>query len=111
MKYTDISNVRQRTELRVPPAPPPVCEESKGCVGGAYRVFMVGDGAADRHDAHALAIYWLRVTSTEMNPAEPFQVEFRVLNSGTASIELPVSPHLSDLQPTDETVDFDYFSL
>jgi hypothetical protein len=111
MKYTDISNVRQRTELRVPPAPPPVCEEGKGCVGGGYGVFMVGDGAADRRDPHALAIYLLRVTPTEINPAEPFQVEFKVLNSGTASIELPVSPHLSDLQPTDETVDFDYFSL
>jgi hypothetical protein len=74
VKYIDISNVRPRTELRVPPAPPPVCEEGKGCLGGGYGVFMVGDGAADRRDPHALAIYLLRVTPTEINQAEPFQV-------------------------------------
>jgi hypothetical protein len=111
VKYIDISNVHQRTELRVPPAPPPVCEEGKGCTSGGYGVFMVGDGAADRRDPHALAIYLLRVTPTDINPVEPFQVEFKVLNSGTAPIELPVSPHLSELQSSDESVDFDYFSL
>jgi hypothetical protein len=111
VKYIDISNIRQRTELRVPPAPPPVCEEGKGCAVGGYGVFSVGDGAADQRDPHALAIYLLRVTPTDINPAEPFQVEFKVLNSGTAPIELPVSPHLSELQPSDESVDFDYFSL
>jgi hypothetical protein len=111
MKYIDISNVRQRTELRVPPVPSPVCEEGKGCTGGGYEGFSIGDGAADRRDPHALAVYLLRVTPTDINPAEPFEVEFKIVNSGTAPIELPVSPHLSDLQPTDETVDFDYFSL
>jgi hypothetical protein len=34
-----------------------------------------------------------------------------VLNAGTASIDLPVAPHLSDLQPNDESVAFNYFSV
>lgn len=111
VKYLDISNIRQRTELQVPPSPPPDCEPGKGCNSGGYEAVSIGDGAADRRDPHALAIYLSRVTPTDINPAEPFEVEFKILNSGTAPIELPVSPHLSDLQPTDETVAFDYFSL
>jgi hypothetical protein len=53
----------------------------------------------------------LRVTPTDINPAEPFQVEFKILITGTAPIELPASPHLSDLQPKDESEAFNYFSL
>jgi hypothetical protein len=60
----------------------------------------VGDRAPDQRDPHGLGIYFLRVA--DINPAEPFQVEFKVLNSGTAPMELPVSPHLSDLQASDE---------
>jgi hypothetical protein len=53
----------------------------------------------------------MRVIPTDINVAEPFQVEFKILNTGTAPIELPVSPHLSGLQPGDESVPFNYFSL
>jgi hypothetical protein len=53
----------------------------------------------------------MRVTPTDINAAEPFQVEFKILNTGTAHIELPVSPNLSDLQPNDESVAFNYSSL
>jgi hypothetical protein len=71
----------------------------------------MGDGAPDQRDPHALGIYLMRVTPTDINAAEPFQVEFKILNTGTAPIELPVSPHLSDLQPSDESVAFNYSSL
>jgi hypothetical protein len=111
VKFIDISNIRQRTELRNPPAPKSDCKEGTGCIGGGYGGGSVGDGAPDQRDPHALGIYLLRVTPTDINPAEPFQVEFKILNTGTASIELPVSPHLSDLQPNDESVTFSYFSL
>jgi hypothetical protein len=107
MKYIDLSNVRPRTELRYPPAPQ---SNSKG-LGGGEGGGSVRDGAPDYRDPHALGIYLLRVTPTDINPAEPFQVEFKILNTGTAPIELPVSAHLSDLQPSDESVAFDYFSL
>jgi hypothetical protein len=107
IKYIDLSFVQQRTELRHPPAPP----ECIHCLGGGSGGGSVVDGAPDWRDPHALGVYLLRVTPTEINPAQPFQVEFKILNTGTAPIELPVSPHLSDLQPKDESVAFSYFSL
>jgi hypothetical protein len=111
IKYIDLASVRQRTELRHPPAPPSDCTAGKSCTGGGYGGGSVGDGAPDQRDPHALGIYLMRVTPTDINAAEPFQVEFKILNTGTAPIELPVSPHLSDLQPGDESVPFNYFSL
>ena len=56
-------------------------------------------------------VYLLRVTPTDIDPREPFEAEFRVQNTGFASIEVPVSPHLSDLQPDDESVPFSYLSI
>ncbi len=110
IKYIDLTAVRQRTELRHPPAPQSDCKEGTHCIGGSGGG-SVADGGPDQRDPHALGIYLLRVTPTDITAAEPFQVEFKVLNTGTAPIELPVSPHLSDLQPNDESVAFSYFSL
>jgi hypothetical protein len=106
IKLIDLSSIRQRAELRYPPAD---CRVGTLC--GGYGGGGVGDGAPDRRSPYALGIYLLRVTPTDIDPAESFQVEFKILNTGTASIELPVSPHLCDLQPSDESVAFDYFSL
>lgn len=111
VKYIDLAGVRQRTELRNPPAPQSECGEGRGCLGGGSGGIIMGDGAPDRRDPHALGIYLMRVTPTDINAAEPFQVEFKILNTGTAPIELPISPHLSDLQPSDESLTFNYFSL
>ncbi len=111
IKYIDLTAVHQRTELRHPPAPERDCREGTGCLGSGSVGGSVSDGAPDQRDPHALGIYLLRVTPTDINPAEPFQVEFKILNTGTAPIGLPVSVHLSDLQPSDESVAFNYFSL
>src|SRR5260370_17723138 len=111
VKYIDISNVRPRTELRHPPAPQSDCKEGMHCLGSGSGGGSVVDGAPDRRDPHAVGIYLLRVTPTDINPAEPFQVQFKILNTETAPIELPVSPHFSDLQPSDESVAFNYSSL
>lgn len=111
VKYIDLTPVRQRTELRHPPALQSDCREGTGCLGGGYGGGSIRDGAPDQRDPHALGIYLMRVTPTDINGAEPFKVEFKILNTGTVPIELPVSPHLSDLQPSDESVAFNYSSL
>src|SRR5271170_7361304 len=111
IKYIDLTAVRQRTELRHPAAPQSDCKEGTGCIGGGYGGGSVGDGAPDQRDPHALGIYLLRVTPIEIRPSEPFEAEFKVLNTGKVPIVVPVYPHLSDLQPNDESVTFSYFSL
>jgi len=111
IRYIDLTVVQQRTELRHPPAPLVNCEEGAPCTSGGYGGVAIGDGAPDWRDPHALGIYLVRVSPTDVDPAKPFEAEFRVLNTGRAPIDLPVSPHLSDLQPSDASLAFSYFSL
>jgi hypothetical protein len=42
---------------------------------------------------------------------DPFEAEFRIINTGLVSIDVPISPHLSDLQPADAWQTFQYLSL
>jgi hypothetical protein len=111
IKYIDLSLAPQRAELRYPPAPQPDCEAGKPCTGGGYGGVGIADGGPDRRDPQALGVYLLRVTPTDIDPTKPFEAEFRILNTGIAPIEIPVSPHLADLQPSDESAAFSYFSL
>lgn len=106
IRYIEFSSAEQRTELRHPSAE---CKPGMLCGGtGGGSVF---DGAPDRRDPRALGVYVLRITPTEISPDQPFEAEFKVLNTGQVPLELPVSPHLSDLQPSDESVEFHYLSL
>ena len=112
VKILDISDVQQRITLRYPPAPPPECgEKGKSCVGSGSAGVSIADGAPDYRDPQALAVYLLSVSPTEIDPTQPFEAEFRVLNTGIVPLEIPVFPHLSDLQPSDESAIFSYFSL
>jgi len=106
IRYIDLPFAEQRTELRHPRGD---CKEGMLCGGSGGG--SVVDGAPDRRDPRALGVYLLRVTPTDINPLKPFEAEFKVLNTGQVSLELPVSPHLSDLQPNDESLDFHYFSF
>ena len=111
VKYIDVSSVVQRTKLRHPPAPPTNCEGNSRCVGAASVGVSVADGAPDITDPHALGVYLVRVIPTDINPFEPLEAEFQILNTGLVPIEIPIWPHLSDLQPSDESVAFSYLSL
>lgn len=110
-RYIELTAIEQRTELRYPPAPPPKCNAHGCSVVGGIGGASVADGAPDPRDPRVLEISVLRVSPTDINPNEPFEGEFRVLNSGRVPIDLPVSPHLSDLQPDDASLSFTYFSL
>lgn len=106
VKFINLTDIEQRTELRFPPAPPSV-----NGVGGGYSSVGIGDGAPDFRDPHALGVYLLHVSPSEVDPAQPFEAEFKVVNTGRAPIDVPVWPHLSDLQPGDALAVFSYFSI
>jgi len=105
LRHIDLASIRQRTDLRFPPQPPTNCEDGTGGVGGGWGG-SIGDGASDIRDPHALGVFLWRVTATDIDPAEPFEAEFRVQNTQLASIEVSASRHFSDLQPDDESARF-----
>jgi len=107
VRVVDLLNVKQRTELRFPPAPSECPDECiHGCVGGS----SVADGASDPRDLRALGVALDRVTPTDIT-LDTFEAEFRLLNTGLAPIDIPVWPHLSDLQPSSESQQFSYLNL
>lgn len=107
VRYIDLTAVEQRTELRHPPSHD--CPPNGICSG--YGGGSIGDGAPDIRDPHALGVYLTHRTTTQIDPSQPFQVEFKVVNTGRAPLAVPVSPHLSDLQPVDDSVRFRYLSI
>jgi hypothetical protein len=109
--YVDLTGVQQRTDLRHPPAPPPDCKAGVECGSSGWAGASILDGAPDSRDPRALTIQILSVVPDRIDPMEPVNVEFRVFNSGRVPLQLPVSPHLSDLQPPDESQSFRYMSL
>ena len=111
VRFIDMTAGKPRTELRYPPSPPPICEEGRPCVGGGWGGGSVSDGAANPRDPQALALYLLSIDPRNIDPEQNAIAEFRLLNSGLADIDVPVSPHLADLQPPDVSRAFDYRSI
>jgi len=109
VRVVDLLNVNQRTELRFPPAPSD-CIPGEPCVGGGVGGLSVGDGEPDPRDPRALGVALDRVTPTDIT-LDAFESEFRLLNTGLAPINVPVWPHLSDLQPSSESQPFSYLSI
>ncbi len=103
--YLDLTDVSPRTELRHPPAPPPKCTSDHICTGGGSGSVSIGCGG-DTDEMHALrtSLMWLdRIEYLDSNRA---QIEVQIQNVGELPIEIPWSPNLSDLQPSDETAKF-----
>jgi hypothetical protein len=109
--YIDLTGVQQRTELRYPPAPPSDCKAGVPCVISAWGGGSIACGAPDLMDPRALTVQIPFVVPDRIDPVQPMEVEFRILNSGRVPLEVPASPHLSDLQPPDESGSFSYMSL
>jgi hypothetical protein len=110
IRFIDLSNVQQRTALRFPSAQQPDCVPNQSCVGEGYGGGSVGDGAPDARDPRALGVVLDSVEPTDIT-LDPFEAEFRIMNTGLVPIDLPIFPHLSDLQPADESQKFQYLSL
>lgn len=110
IRFVDLSSVQQRTVLRSPPVPQLSCVPNQSCVGGGNVGGSIADGAPDPRDLRALGVALDSVAPTDIT-LDPFEVEFRIINTGLVSIDLPVSPHLSDLQPADAWQTFQYVSL
>jgi hypothetical protein len=104
----DLLNVEQRIQLRLAPAQSECGPD--GCAGGCVGGSSVADGAPDPRDRRALGVALDRVRPRDIT-LDPFEVDFRVLNTGLAPIDIPVWPHLSDLQPLSESQPFAYLSL
>jgi hypothetical protein len=109
VRVVDLLNVNQRTELRFPSVPSD-CISGEPCVGGGVGGVSVADGAPDPSDPRALGVALDRITPTDIT-LDTFEAEFRLLNTGLAPINVPVWPHLSDLQPSLESQSFSYLSL
>lgn len=106
VRLVDLLDVEQRTTLRFPKDPS--CAQRELCTGSGGG--SVTDGAPDPRGPRALGVALERVTPTDVT-LDPFEAEFRVLNTGLTPITVPVWPHLSDLQPSSEWQPFSYLSL
>ena len=104
VKFVDLSDVQPRTTLRVPQTKEPNCTPEP-CV--VKRESSVGDCTTA---LSALQVSVDHVTPTDIT-LDSFEVDFRVLNAGPIPIDIPVSPHLSDLQPPGKLQPFPYLSL
>jgi hypothetical protein len=106
VRSIDLTTTAQRVELRYPPARP-----VENGDGGGYGGGLIADCGADSRDPRSLTVYIQSVIPRDNDAKKPFEVEFKVLNTGQVSLQLPVSPHLSDLQPSDAAATFTYMSL
>jgi hypothetical protein len=109
IKYIEFSATEQRTELRHPPCGSAI--NGITCVAGGFRGASVRYRPKDPRHPQTLGVYLLRVVPTDITAYQPFEAEFKIVNTGRTSVRLPVSPNLSDLQPNDESADFSYLKL
>lgn len=106
VRFIDLTAAPQRVELRYPPPLP--AHDGYGGGGGSASIADCGIGA---RDPRSLTVYLQNVIADNSDPKRPFEVEFKVKNTGKVPLQLPVSPNLSDLQPSDASAEFTYVSL
>lgn len=110
VKFIDLRNLQPKTALRFQPGVPLCPPEQKPCVVNGYGGEIVDEGRPDLHDPHALGISLDSISTTNIT-LDPFEMELRVINTGSAAIDVPVWGDLSDLQPADPLQPFNYLSL
>lgn len=110
VKFIDLTNLQPKTALRFKPGIPLCPPGKKPCVVDGYGGEIVDEGVLDLHDPHALGISLDSVSTTNIT-VDPFAMELRIVNTGSAPIDVPVWGDLSDLQPADAWQPFNYLSL
>jgi hypothetical protein len=109
--YLNLVGIAPRTRLRAPAPPPPVCNENGCSVSGGVGGGSIGCGIGSPNDPRALKTTLMFLDKLTYSAADSVEIELRIENVGTVSMEIPWSPHLADLQPADQTVPFSYTSL
>jgi hypothetical protein len=102
--YVVLTKIEARVDLRRPTATSPIT--------GGYHGIQQTDSCRDSaHNAGELraSLELLERTHYQVGDASKFEVT--VENSGSATIRIPFSPHLGDLQPKDPAQKFSYSEL
>lgn len=109
VQFVDLTATAQRVEIRRPLSP--ADSNSAHRVGAGYFSATIGDCAPDIRDPRSAVVYLDGVNGEEIVPSAPFEAEFRFVNTGRLSINVPLSPDRTDLQPADPSIPFTYLSL
>jgi hypothetical protein len=108
VSFIDLTATTQQVALRYPPALPVEGGFGVGSGGGSM---SSADCGVDARDPRFLTVYLQNVIARYDDPKQPFELELKVLNTGKVPLQLPMWPHLSDLQPSDASATFTYMSL
>ena len=109
--YLNLLGVKARTRLRAPAPPPPVCKDGVCSAGGSIGSAGIGCGAGALNEPRALKTTLVSLDRFSYTPEQQAEVEIKIENAGSVDMTIPLSPHLADLQPADETLPFNYSSL
>jgi len=94
-RYIDLSGISQ------PTGESPYGSRTEG-------VSCVGSKELFPHQAKA-SLEWIE--ATDIYAHQQIGMEVRIENVGTVPIKVPTNPNLTDLQPTDSSTRFEYYSL
>lgn len=111
VKFVDLTTIEQRIALRTTPSPPQqVHRNADGSfsVTGSARGALIGDCGVGANESRVLrtTVTWLDRPSYAVG--DSIEWEVKVENVGSVPMTLAISPHLSDLQPSDASEPFSY---
>jgi|HubBroStandDraft_6_1064221.scaffolds.fasta_scaffold45936_3 hypothetical protein len=111
VRFVDLTTIEQRIALRTTSPPPqhfPRNPDGSFSMVGSARGVLIGDCGVGANERRALrsTVTWLDRPSYATG--DSIEWEVKVENVGSAPMTLAISPHLSDLQPTDASEPFSY---
>jgi len=104
----DLTGLRPRIDLRYPPSPPAKCNQEGVCVSGGYGGMSVACWGSVPGELRIDLTYLDR---SEYGDGDVTEIEATIENAGRVPLQIPSSPHLADLQPSDESAEFNVQEL